>query len=284
MRIGSLFSGIGGLELGLEWAGVGRTVWQCEKDPFARSVLARHWPDVPRFGDVTDPDVEWPAADVICGGFPCQDISLAGKGAGLDGEKSGLFFELARVVRDVGPRFLVLENVPAITTRGLDRVLGELAGMGFDAEWHRVSAAEVGAHHLRNRWFLIGWRTVADADYQPDATLRGQCENASREGAERRHVGSRGAGDAQRHEPDGSAGQDSAQADAGRDASDRAVERSRPGRWLPEPEVGRVAYGLSSRVDKPTPRLRALGNAVVPQAAELVGRRLLEIAARVGGV
>ena len=110
MRIGSLFSGIGGLELGLERAGCGEVVWQCEADPFARRVLAKHWPGVPIYGDVRSMGA-WlpvPDVDIICGGFPCQDISTAGKGAGLDGTRSGLFFELARIVRVVRPRYLVL--------------------------------------------------------------------------------------------------------------------------------------------------------------------------------
>lgn len=172
MRIGSLFSGIGGLELGLEWAGVGHTVWQVERDPFCRAVLARHWPDAERFEDVCTVGVANLApVDVICGGFPCQDISYAGKGAGLDGARSGLWFEFARIVREMGPRFVVVENVSALLTRGLDAVLGTLASLGYDAEWCCVRASDVGARHRRDRVFLIGY--LADA-----GCLRGELRDA----------------------------------------------------------------------------------------------------------
>lgn len=160
LRIGSLFSGIGGLELGLERAGVGRTVWHCERDSFARSVLAQHWPDVPRFKDVCElgVTVEVPEVDVMCGGFPCQGISIAGKGGGLDDERSGLWREFARIIGDARPRYVVLENSPAITSRGLGTVLGDLASRGYDAWWDCIPAAAVGAPHRRDRWFCIAWR------------------------------------------------------------------------------------------------------------------------------
>lgn len=164
MRIGSLFSGIGGLELGLEWAGVGHTVWQVEREPFCQRVLAKHWPDAQRFDDVTKVGAHnLPPVEVICGGFPCQDISYAGKGAGLAGERSGLWFEFARIVRELRPRFVVVENVSALLSRGLDAVLGTLASLGYDAEWSCVRASDVGARHRRERVFVIAWR-VDDAD------------------------------------------------------------------------------------------------------------------------
>lgn len=157
-RIGSLFAGIGGLELGLEWAGVGHTVWQVERDPWARSVLAKHWPAVPRYEDVrTVTAATVTPIEVLCGGFPCQDLSFAGKGAGLGGARSGLFFELMRIADELGPRFIVLENVSAILSRGLDVVLGRLAQSGYDAWWDCVPASACGAMHRRDRWFLVGY-------------------------------------------------------------------------------------------------------------------------------
>lgn len=159
MKIGSLFSGIGGLELGLEWAGVGHTAWQVESDPYCRQVLAHHWPDAGRFDDVCTVGAHNLApVDVICGGFPCQDISYAGLGAGLQGARSGLWREFARIIREVGPAYVVVENVRALLTRGIDQVLGTLADLGYDAEWHSLSAAEVGASHRRQRIFIIAWR------------------------------------------------------------------------------------------------------------------------------
>lgn len=158
MRIGSLFSGIGGLELGLEWAGVGHTVWQVEKDDYCRRVLAKHWPDALRFDDVCTVGAHnLPPVDVICGGFPCQDISYAGKGAGLAGARSGLWYEFARIVGEMGPRYVVVENVAALLTRGIDAVLGTLADLGYDAEWSTLRASDVGAPHRRERVFLVAY-------------------------------------------------------------------------------------------------------------------------------
>lgn len=159
MTIGSLFSGIGGLELGLEWAGLEPVVWQVEQDPFCRSVLAKHWPSADR--SVTDVCTAGVAnlahVDLICGGFPCQDLSYAGKGAGLAGERSGLWREYARIVGEIRPRFVVVENVAALLGRGADVVCGDLARLGYDAVWTTVRASDVGAPHRRERLFIIAW-------------------------------------------------------------------------------------------------------------------------------
>ncbi len=158
LTIGSLFSGIGGLELGLERAGLGPVKWQAESDRFARAVLARRWPEVRRYEDVRDVDRDAARVDVVCGGFPCQDLSVAGGGAGLAGARSGLWTEILRVARVVGPRYLVLENVAALLVRGVGTVLGALAESGFDAAWDCVPAAAVGAPHRRDRILLVAWR------------------------------------------------------------------------------------------------------------------------------
>lgn len=157
--IGSLFSGIGGLERGLEIAVGARTVWQVEADPFCRRVLARHWPHAERFDDVRTVR-SLPTVGIMCGGFPCQDVSLAGKGAGIDGERSGLWREFARIIGESRPRVVVIENVAALAGRGLNRVIGDLARLGYMGSWNVVSAAAVGAPHLRRRIFII----AADAD------------------------------------------------------------------------------------------------------------------------
>ena len=155
-RIGSLFSGIGGLELGLERAGLGRVVWHVERDAWCRGVLAKHWPDAERFDDVCAVGSRNLApVDVICGGFPCQDLSYAGKGAGLVGERSGLWREYARIVRELRPSIVVVENVSALLARGLGDVLGDLAACGYDAVWDCVPAAAVGAPHRRDRLFVV---------------------------------------------------------------------------------------------------------------------------------
>ncbi len=166
MRIGSLFSGgCGGLELGLERAGVGHVVWQCEIDPAARRNLARHWPGVRQYEDVKEMNHgNTEAVDVICGGSPCQDLSFAGTGAGLAGARSGLWFEYLRLVCELRPRFVVVENVPALVVRGLDVVLGGLAEAGYDAVWFTLRAADVGAPHLRERLFIVAYR---DSEGEP---------------------------------------------------------------------------------------------------------------------
>lgn len=155
-RIGSLFSGIGGLDLATEAVFGGRVVWQSENDPYACHVLQRWWPDVPNLGDI-EAVQHFPAAEVLCGGFPCQDISSAGTGQGLRGRRSGLWFEFARAVRATAPKFVVVENVGRLRSRGLDQVLADLAEAGFDAEWASVRAADVGAPHRRERMFILGY-------------------------------------------------------------------------------------------------------------------------------
>lgn len=154
LTIGSLFSGVGGLELGLERATGARTSWQIEREPFALRVLAKHWPAATRHTDVCTARF-LPTVDIMCGGFPCQDISTAGKGAGIDGERSGLWREYARIIGESKPRTVVIENVAVLASRGLNRVLGDLAQLGFVGTWGVVSAASVGAPHLRRRLFII---------------------------------------------------------------------------------------------------------------------------------
>ena len=225
ITFGSLFAGIGGFDLGFERCGM-QCKWQVEIDDFATRVLARHWPGVHRERDIRQcghHNLQY--VDVICGGFPCQDISYAGRGAGIDGERSGLFFEAIRVVQQLRPRAVVLENVAALLTRGMGRVLGTLAEIGYDAEWHCIPAASVGAPHIRDRVFVMA---------NTDSKLLNRCGI--------------------------------------RTEQNRRRKLANGCRWEPEPAVGRVAHGVPNRVD----RLRGLGNAVVPQVAELVGRMVID--------
>ena len=150
LRLLDLFSGIGGFSLGLERSGGFKTVAFCEIEPFCRRVLAKYWPDVPCYDDIRTLTAERLAADgvgvdAVCGGFPCQDISVAGKGAGIAGERSGLWREYARIIGELRPRFVIVENVAALLGRGLGDVLGDLAALGYDAEWHCIPASAVGA-------------------------------------------------------------------------------------------------------------------------------------------
>lgn len=266
MRIGGLFSGIGGLELGLERAGVGHTVWQVEQDAWCRSVLAQHWPEAERFDDVCNVGAHnLSPVEVICGGFPCQDISKVGRGAGLDGARSGLFWELLRIVRELRPRFVVLENVAAIRTRGAAVVAHELAELGYDSVWGVVQAADVGAPHQRARWFCVAW--VAD----PMRPGRQERDPASVPAGA---VVAGGGGD-----PGGrtTAGpQPEPELGGGPDGLPPGLDRwpARPGEeqhtWEPPRTTARSAPNRNRR-------LKALGNAVVPAVAEVIGHWLLTV-------
>ncbi len=294
LTIGSLFSGIGGLELGLERAGLGPVVWQCETDPFCCEVLRSHWPDAGRFNDVRDIIYLSPyhQTDILCGGFPCQDISDAGKRAGISGKQSSLWGEFARIVGLVRPRYVVVENVSALLGRGMGTVLGDLAALGYDAEWDCIPAQAVGAPHRRDRIFVVAWR-VSDAGRsgvreKPGGRIRGGDGPHS---PFARHLGEAVA-DADSRPGGFSAGV--AIAAVSRKKTRIGQEESgRLGRgaWPPgpndlqawgevqadsQPSVCRVAHGVPSRVD----RLRSLGNAVVPQVAEVIGRRIVELEQR----
>ena len=301
MTVGSLFTGIGGLDLGLERAGM-RVIWQCECDHYARRVLAKHWPGVPCYEDVRDVravDVVRP--DLLCGGFPCQDISLAGNGAGLDGERSGLWHEFARCIGELRPRYVLVENVAALLGRGLDRVLGRLAALGYDAEWHCIPAASVGAPHRRDRLFIVAYANSVGCERARAGEL-GQDALADR----RHNIGRLGQGvaDAPRDgrvtrppcdpekEPRGrepgrsGVGTDVRHTDSSRlafrqgftgDSLAQFATTVGADWWESEPAVGRVADGVPRRVD----RLRCLGNAVVPQVAEYIGRCIMAADAEV---
>ena len=161
MKIGSLFSGIGGLDLACEQVFEGQTVWQVEREPYCQKVLAARWPDAERFDDVTQvsADVLEPV-DVLCGGFPCQDLSIAGKRAGLDGTRSGLYSEMMRLVSELRPRFVVFENVPALM-KYRERVHDDLAALGYGSRWQMCQASDVGAPHRRRRVFVLAIRDAS---------------------------------------------------------------------------------------------------------------------------
>lgn len=265
LTFGSLFAGIGGFDLGFERAGM-VCKWQVEIDEYANRVLAKHWPNVHRERDIreTGPhNLEY--VDVICGGFPCQDISYAGLGAGLDGARSGLFFEAIRLVRELRPQFVVLENVAALLTRGLDRVLGTLAEIGYDAEWHCIPAAAVGAPHIRDRVFVMAH---ANGGGRKEQSQRDGKQEA-RQQTQQRNNSMRCSGDVSDANGEGCKGwknERTTHSQASIEERRQAIKRT--ARWKAEPNVGRVVNGFPGRVD----RVRCLGNAVVPQVAEYIGR------------
>ena len=273
LKLIDLFSGIGGFSLAAQWLGGIETIQFVECDPFCQRVLSKHWPTVPIHNDILTYNPSHGSADIICGGFPCQDVSQAGKRAGIkEGNRSGLFYELMRVVRLVGPQYVVLENVAAITSNGLDTVLGTLAEAGFDAEWACIPAADVGACHRRDRWWCVAYASCAD-------------RSGWSEGARRRQWSTADPGRC--WIPEGSGGADCA-ADSNRQRLERQDKlEKRQSAWpseiarlspdwrsyLSEPVLCRGDDGLSGRVD----RLKALGNAVVPQVAMIPLARVLDL-------
>lgn len=261
MRIGSLFSGIGGLELGLERAGLGTVAWQCEIDPFCRSVLAKHWPEAMRYEDVRTVDATAPSVDVICGGFPCQDVSLAGKRGGLDAPRSGLWFEFARIIEALRPRIVVIENVLGLRTSGLSRVLADLATLGFDAEWTDLAAADVGAPHLRRRLFIAATHPERIQLRHEPGWLERACRQAA---AEHRYEAACCAA------PNADCMRRLEQ--ARRIATERGWARHVGWELC---DVAGMDDGFPAWVDVAAAR-KALGNAVVPACAEVIGRALLE--------
>ena len=310
MKVLDLFSGIGGFSLGLEKAGF-ETVAFCEIDKKARIVLSKHWPDVAIFDDVTTLtkeklDEHGISVDVICGGFPCQDLSVAGKGAGLEGSRSGLWFEFHRLIKEIRPSWVIVENVSVLRSRGLDRVLRSLAEIGYDAEWHCIPASAVGAHHQRDRIWIVaypgdeGLRSCGRGDgIEFNKQNKGWDNIENRSGADAGVASFRKPPDLEKDvaHPTGRRRESlsngntkpnnviasSHLADTMRKRLERQWEISgRTGEeqqdasdscwWEVEPDVGRVAHGIPGRVD----RLKQLGNAVVPQIPELIGRAIMD--------
>jgi len=265
LRLLDTFSGIGGFSYAAEHiVGGFETVAFVEREPYCQRILGKHWPNVPIYDDITTFNPKPHSADVICGGFPCQDISLAGKQAGIkEGTRSGLFYELMRVIRLVQPRYVVLENVAAILANGLDTVLGELAEAGFDAEWACIPASAVGACHQRDRWWLVAYSKGTRAwEHQPHS--RGQRD---------------GEGLLADWHPDQEisiiANTSGTRLERQEHPQWRIAQQLCPdwGGYISQPVLCRGDDGLSNRVD----RLKALGNAVVPQVAAIPLVRVLEL-------
>jgi DNA (cytosine-5)-methyltransferase 1 len=231
LTVGSLFSGIGGIDLGLERAGM-TVKWQSEIDPYCCQILKKHWPDIPNLGDIKT--VDWSTVepvDLIAGGYPCQPFSTAGKRQG-ENDPRHLWPYFRDAVSAIRPRFALLENVTGHLSMGGTTVIGELAEIGYDCEWQLVSAASIGAPHRRQRLFIVAY---------PNSQGRQRCFRTQ-----------------ETKSPYG--------------RFDLQGTNSRWGHhWFTEPDMGRISDGVPRRVD----RLRGLGNAVVPQVAEYVGRMIM---------
>lgn len=293
-----LFSGIGGLAYAL--GPYVLPLAYCENERYAQAVLLSRMydgelPKAPIWDDVrTLSAAGLPSVDIIVGGFPCQDISAAGRGAGLDGERSGLYWQLHRIISEARPAYVFLENVPAIRTRGLDTVVRSLADLGYDCRWTLVSAAEVGAPHLRERWFLLahaqGERRI---EGRPELRVRRRkTTNACSGGGGGGAMGDSdsegqlqprrsGLEERERHRNSSTALGDASSARSQRQtltqkawsalAEHRYTSKRDWPSWLPEPALPRGDHGLLFRVD----RTHGLGNAVVPIQAQIAYQRLM---------
>lgn len=227
LSLGSLFSGIGGLDFGLERATGATPAWACEAGEYSRSVLAERWPAAVLYDDVRD--LHPATCDILCGGFPCQDVSLAGKGAGLSGARSGLWFEMHRIVAETRPRVVVIENVGALVKRGLATVAQGLSKLGYTVEWQTLTALAVGALHIRSRVFIVAHQ-LGHVGIFCDPNIVAQ-----------------------------------------------TFAEHRGGLWSREPPgVPRTVTPDEMAPSVRRKRLWALGNAVVPQVAEVVGRCIAE--------
>lgn len=284
----SLFAGAGGGILGGKLLGW-QTVCAVELDPYAQQVLVERQnegslPPFPIWDDIrTFNGTHWRGlVDVVSGGFPCQDISVAGKGAGISGGRSGLWKEMGRIIREVLPPLIFIENSPALTKRGLDVVLNDLNEMGYDAEWTTLSAAQVGAPHKRERIWILGANPYILGCYlrRGDQRERHLLRNLNRDASEdKRERQGRECGSS----PTGSdvADTHSAQCKRGDIPQRVQTQNSTPNRtswWETEPSMGRVADGLADRVDRSRccSRLKAIGNGQVPLVAATAFNILLE--------
>ena len=260
MRILDLFSGIGGFSLAAKevWGDDAKIVGHCDIDDYCEQVLAKHFPNTPYFNDVqklTKQDVG--EVDMICGGFPCQDISVAGKGLGIEkGERSGLWSEFYRLISELRPKYAIIENVAAITIRGLNIVLTDLAKAGYDAEWQCIGADQIGARHKRERIWIVAY----------PSGIRPQNEKTNRK-LERKRPSFKsfyprkqwGKSNILKSKVGGMA---------------YGIPNWIHRYWQQEPKG--IARSTTNKVNR-TERLKALGNSVVPQIPMLIMRRIKEI-------
>ena len=258
-KVLDLFSGIGGFSLGLERTGGFETAAFCEICPKARKVLKKHWPDVPIYEDVksisldslTKDGIEF---DVVTAGFPCQDISISNaKAKGVNGERSGLWKEVARIIRDAKPSWAILENVPAIRSRGFEQIIYELDESGYMGEWYIIPASAIGAYHRRARVYIIAYPYSNKYNYSGRAPFfqRYVLDKTERN-----------------QKPDGFIFNDSGSITRGR------LNHWTAEQWAYQSPRCRMVDGLPKRLDKN--RLKQLGNSLVPQIPQLIGYAILE--------
>ena len=286
ITIGSLFSGIGGFELGLERAiPNSKTIWQVEQNKYCQGVLKKHWPEAIMYNDIREVHHEnIHPVDIICGGFPCQGVSCSGKGKGIEGDKrSGLWGEMYRLIYELQPRVAVMENVPALLWkgRGMHVVMSNLAKIGYDAEWTVISARQFGAPHLRKRVFIVAYpnskrcdsrkhlereyKNNLDKERNPKESIEQRCKRISRTSKICKTAS------------DTNSTRTQIQTKRKQSSKQMFGSPSQKGTTYwdqgeTKPRICRMADGISGRVD----RIKALGNAIVPQCSEYIGRCILK--------
>ena len=293
IRIGSLFSGIGGFELGLERAiPKSKTIWQVEQNKFCQTILRKHWPDAKIYDDVRDitKDNVSPV-DILCGGFPCQDISVAGKQGGIHAEKSGLWWEMLRIISDLSKGrkkpIVVMENVPNIVRLGGLDVLGSLASIGYNAEWTIISARMFGAPHLRKRWFCVCYPADSDGfgrmehKRQQEKIQSRRDERLQRKESQKSNVSEFIYSDSNAADSDGSCFKKQSE----HSKSTHGKTRERPKHYFRSDRGIQNAWkkgtiesplcSLDDGIPDRLARLRALGNAIVPQCSEWIGDQIV---------
>ena len=296
LKVGSLFSGIGGIEIGFEKQGF-ETEWFVENELYAQTILRKRFPKAKIYGDITKLDFKTISkVDILTGGFPCQDISNAGKRAGIEGSRSSLWKHYLRAISTIQPRYALIENVSALLRRGLDTVLCDIAKIGYDAEWYCIPASSVGALHQRDRIFIIAYPN-SNGNRFNITTNRGkekeiwnennksiiseQCgkidgeqdvSNTTSDGCKkgstiRREISeeTRGSKFNKCDKTQRTIANTNEQGWSRKRKTEMGCKELRNGWWAIEPELGRVAHGIPNRMD----RIRCLGNSVVPQLAEI---------------
>lgn len=307
IKIGSLFSGIGGFELGLERAiPNSETIWQCEQDAFCQKILAKHWPNAIIYDDVRNINNQVESIDILCGGFPCQDISLAGNRKGInENTRSGLWWEMHRIIGILEPRIAIMENVPGITTLGGCDVIGSLANIGYDCEWTIISASQCGAPHIRKRWFCIAYpnstnQTITRTTTQSEifSTIRktiiqseNKCTGEENTGGKNiQHIRwpdiseiSSNPGCKRFQEYPNQQQQTIRETLSVSEYTHRRTSHSEWNYWKEyqaPSAICRVDDGIPTGLDRTTRRnynnrLKALGNAIVPQCSQWIGEQLV---------
>ncbi|WP_038245092.1 DNA cytosine methyltransferase [Virgibacillus salexigens] len=279
MKSIELFAGIGGISLGAEWAGI-ETIALCEREPFCQKVLNKHWPDVPIFDDIRtlnrqaleERGIDVGTIDIISGGFPCQPYSIAGKRKGTEDDRD-LWPEMFRIIKEIKPAWVVGENVANFVNMELDRTISDLESIGYEVQSFVIPACAVNAKHRRDRTFIVAHSNSIGRNNGGNNWKERQVQNEQHRNDKESQ--SEGVGRINRTREICSVLSDSTSERLEGD-SRRIPKRERltwKDRWATEPDVGRVANGISNRVD----RLKGLGNAVVPQQIYPIFKAIVEI-------